>query len=393
MKIAWLCTYPPENLAKIPVSHRKKRIHPATWVVNLAQALVERYSELELHIITETPLISRSFSSWEKGMTFHVLRDESAVPFMHRGWPPYLPLHLLSRYRLSQRKMISVLRKINPDVVHAHGTEMAYALAAVNSGFPNIISIQGLMHKLAEHYPDNRTFRLRVPMEREVLEKGRFFISKTPFAREFIEEMNPAARIFDIENTMHPAFFEVKPDYRLHRRLLFIGTMVEAKGVRELFEAVSRIDSVTLVVVGQEKGGLAEELRNRYAHLNVEWKGFLSSEQIAEEMNRVDMLVLPSYMDTSPNVVSEAMCAGLPVVATRVGGIPNMIEDGRTGLLVPAKEVEPLAIAINSLLNDTALKERLGRSAREEAVNRFSPKTAASKVRQAYETVIRGWMP
>lgn len=391
MKVAWLCPYPLEKLRNIPVPFRRKHIHSGTWIVNLARALVENCPDIELHVIAESPLISRPFTVKEDGISVHVIRDESSVPFVRRGWPPAIPLHLITRYWFSRRKITVTLRDLAPDIVHAHGTEMANAITAVHCGFPAIVSLQGIMHNLAEHYPENRTFRMRVPLEREVLERGRFFISKTPFAREFIRSMNLSARIFDIENTMHPAFFRVQPSLREGRRILFVGSVVKAKGIRELFEAAARLGDVRLVIVGPDRGGLAEDLRSRHPGLHVEWKGVLPSEDVALEMGKADLLALPSYMDTSPNVVSEAMCAGLPVVATRVGGIPDMIEDGRTGMLVPARDATVLASAIERLLGDAVLRERLGRAARAEAMGRFSPDLAARKVKAAYETVLREW--
>lgn len=388
MKVVWLCHYPLDQLGELPVAHRKKEIHPVSWIVNLSNAIACSCPNIELHIITTTPLISKSFSKKKNGITIYVLRDECGVPFTYRGWPSYLPLHLICRYWPTRMKIGRMLRKLKPDIVHAHGTEMAWGMIAVNSGFPNIISVQGMMHKLAEHYPDDCTYRMRIPMEKHVMQRGKYFISKTPFARRFIEEMSYGATIFDIENAMNPVFFEVQPDYTVRRRVIFVGTATPAKGLGELCEAVSRIDKLELVVACKGGGSFLQGLKQKYANIPIHWKGFLSVTEIAEEMKTSDMLVLPSYMDTSPNVVSEAMSAGLPVVATNVGGIPDMVDDGRTGLLVPPQKVEPLVDAIASLLNDPVKMERIGRAAREEAVKRFSSDEAVRKCYAAYEQVI-----
>lgn len=389
MKVAWLCPYPFENLKNIPVSYRKKSSHPATWIVNLSRALVDNYRDLDLHIVTETQKVRSSFTTCENGITFHVIRSESAVPFLLRGWPPSLPLDVLSKFRFSQRKLIKELRNIDPDIVHAHGTEMCYGISAVNSGFPTIVSIQGIMHKLADHYPENRSFRMRIPLEKQVMHNCNYFIAKTPFAHEFIKSMNPNATVFDIENAMHPAFFSVQPDYRKHNRILFVGSLLKAKGIREALEALSRLPDITLVLIAKEGDFTIKDLRREYPDASIDWKGRQSSERIAQEMQSVDMLILPSYMDNSPNVVSEAMSAGLPVVATDVGGIPFMIEHQKSGILVPSKSVEELASAIDLLLNDTKLKRRLGAKAHVEAIKRYSPEKVAKEVLMAYENILQ----
>ena len=85
-------------------------------------------------------------------------------------------------------------------------------------------------------------------------------------------------------------------------------------------------------------------------------------------MARASLLVLPSFMDTSPNVVSEAQVAGLPVVATRVGGVPEMIEHRRTGLLVPAQSVGALSDAILEILRHPLAAEAMARAAKSEAL-------------------------
>ena len=88
-------------------------------------------------------------------------------------------------------------------------------------------------------------------------------------------------------------------------------------------------------------------------------------------MGKASLLVLPSYIDNSPNVVSEAIVAGVPVVATRVGGIPWMIEDGVIGIL-----------------NDRNLRKNLGKAGRLEATKRFYPETVAQRVIEACEHIL-----
>ena len=97
-----------------------------------------------------------------------------------------------------------------------------------------------------------------------------------------------------------------------------------------------------------------------------------------------DLFVLPSWAEGLPNCVLEAMAARLPVVATRVGGIPELIEDGRNGLLVPPKDPAALAAAIRRLLEDSSLADKLAQGAQERARTEFSFERLLSELDQLY---------
>jgi glycosyltransferase involved in cell wall biosynthesis len=259
----------------------------------------------------------------------------------------------------------------------------------MDSGLPYVVSIQGLMHKLTEAFPCDPYFSLRIPMERTVLERGTHFVVKTPFARAFMEEHFPGKKLHDLENPMHEAFFDVPQKKEMGHRLIFVGAVMRTKGIEELLAVMDRHPDWFLSIVGGGVGSYVESLKKKDAQLlNVAWKGMLSSEAIAELMQEHDALVLPSYMDTSPNVVSEAMCAGLPVVATRVGGIPDMVSDGRTGFLVEAKSVTSLDEGLQKLFLNPQKALQMGVEGRKEGHRRFAPELAAKKVFEIYRSVL-----
>ncbi len=97
------------------------------------------------------------------------------------------------------------------------------------------------------------------------------------------------------------------------------------------------------------------------------------------------MLVLPSWIEGLPLVVLEAMAAGVPVVATSVGGTPEAVVDGETGLLVPPRDVDALAGAIDALLSDPERAQRLGAAGRRRARERFDADAAAQRVVGLYD--------
>jgi glycosyltransferase involved in cell wall biosynthesis len=103
----------------------------------------------------------------------------------------------------------------------------------------------------------------------------------------------------------------------------------------------------------------------------------------------LDLFVLPSLWEGMPNAVLEAMAAGLPVVATAVGGTPEVVMDGVTGLLVPPQDPSALAQAIERLLRDPDLRRTMGRAGRRRVEQHFDVRETVRQVEDLYETLLR----
>jgi glycosyltransferase involved in cell wall biosynthesis len=116
--------------------------------------------------------------------------------------------------------------------------------------------------------------------------------------------------------------------------------------------------------------------------------GQLPSERIAALFGGASMLVLPSYSDTSPNVIAEALVAGVPVIGTDVGGIPFMIEQDQTGLLVPVRDVDALAGAMRHYLRNEALAEEHAHRGSERARARYGEERFVQSLMAIYEHVL-----
>ena len=362
-------------------------MHPAPWLVLLSDAIKQARPETDLRIYASSPWIQRSCLMHAKNLSFHIIRA-GGIPGTLRAWPERLPINVLLHYAEERLKVRKELRSFQPDLVHAHGTERWNALAALDSPFPAIITMQGILSDLATHYPDSLAFKLRVSLERNAVKRGQYFIAKTKRAREYIQSLNTRCRIIDIENPMNPVYDTVQPQYAQGGRIMFVGAIVPAKGIPELLEAVRNMNNIKLLIIGEDGGRYAAALKKEYAGNYVEWLGARDAAYISQVMETVDMLVLPSHMENSPNVVSEAMCAGLPVIATRVGGIPHMIDDGKTGILVEPHNIVDLKVAIVKLLDNPLQRRSIGIAAREVARRRFNVAMVAEQTWKAYEEVL-----
>jgi glycogen synthase len=176
-------------------------------------------------------------------------------------------------------------------------------------------------------------------------------------------------------------------------RVLFVGRLAPQKGVRALVAAAGLLKDpraqVLLVGDGPERPKLEKEAKRLGVGDRLHFVGFLAHDQLPAVMSHADLLVLPSLYEELGTVLLEAMQAGLPVVASKTGGIPDVIEDGVNGLLVPPSEPEALAHAINRLLADRKLARRLSEGAHERAKD-YDWEALAERVLRVYQGVTAG---
>jgi glycosyltransferase involved in cell wall biosynthesis len=171
-----------------------------------------------------------------------------------------------------------------------------------------------------------------------------------------------------------------------------VAVQREGKGLDVLIDAMARVRAALprAVCLLAGDGPMRAALESRvHARGLAEAVRFLGMrDDVLALLSASDLFVQPSLVDALPTSVMEAMVAGLPVVATRTGGIPEMIEDGRTGVLVAPGDPVALTGAISGLLRDPERAHRLGANARQDALDRFHPARSADRLIARYEQVL-----
>jgi glycosyltransferase involved in cell wall biosynthesis len=157
----------------------------------------------------------------------------------------------------------------------------------------------------------------------------------------------------------------LKTEHKIAARLIMCGDGPERAGAEEL--------SVTL--------GVAEA---------VDFVGKQPQSVVRNYLSIADLLLLPSLTESFGLVALEAMASEVPVVATRVGGIPELVEEGETGYLFEIGDVDGMARQAASILSDEGERTRLGRRGREVAVSRFATEIIIPQYEQLYKTVVSG---
>lgn len=146
--------------------------------------------------------------------------------------------------------------------------------------------------------------------------------------------------------------------------VLYLGWVIPTKGIAELMEAWGglRSDGWRLQIAGPGDGAYQRKLAEKFGAEGIEFLGEQPHAQALQLMADADVFVLPSYTEGFPNVIAESMALGLPIVATGVGAIPEMLAEGR-GIVIPPREVEPLREALARAMASAALRGELGTAA------------------------------
>lgn len=182
-------------------------------------------------------------------------------------------------------------------------------------------------------------------------------------------------------------------------RLLFVGRLAAVKGAPLLLDAMAalarRHADARLTFVGDGPDRAALERRVDAAGLRdrVTFTGYLDPAGVAARLREADALVLPSFAEGVPVVLMEAMATAIPVVTTRIAGIPELVEDGVSGLVVPPGDVAALTGALERLAADHDLGVRLGRAGRETVVAGYDVRVEAAWLRRLLDGAAAGALP
>ena len=189
-------------------------------------------------------------------------------------------------------------------------------------------------------------------------------------------------------------FFPPQSEVARQSVVLFVGRVTEAKGAFDLLGAwqqvVAHCANTELWIVGPDdtNGRFVCETQAGGHADSIKFLGPLPLHKVADLMRQAQVLCLPSHGEGTPNCVMEAMASGLPVVATEVGGIPDIVKSGRTGLLVKLGDGSALAEALVSLLQDSDRRIRMGNAAQDFACIHLDARKTARRLASLYRELI-----
>ncbi len=308
----------------------------------------------------------------------------------------------LGKYHLLlNRGMRSALAKASPQSVVCGGYNYVASWQALNwSAKKKLPFLLWLESTAADQRRRNPTVEA---LKRRFVKRCQGFVVPGKASREYLHEFGVQDRlIFHAPNAMDNQFFvEHAARARItatttragiqvpDRYFLFVGRLVAAKGVFELLDAYAKLDpmlrsQIGLVVVGD--GPARAELIERAQRIRpgtIQLPGFVQKDRLAIFYAMAEALIFPTHSDTWGFVVNEAMACGLPVVATDVAGcVPDLIEDGWNGKIVPVYDPVKLAAAMEYLAVRPEMRSEMGKRSEQRIVG-YSPEACATGIAQA----------
>ena len=294
------------------------------------------------------------------------------------------PLYLLAAATyilLGSIQLFWVCLREKPDILHVHWPfphgVMAFPASRI-LGIPMVFSFHGAELLLM------RKFGFVKPILRWLTKRATGVTANSSFTHKLIQDT-----VYDGPVSIIPYGLTIEAKTPKPRgeneipRLLFVGRLDERKGLQYLLNAMPKILGelpVELRVVG--KGILEEELKGQCDAMNlndsVRFLGFITKEELANEYATCDVFVLPAIVDSKGDteglgiVMIEALAHEKPVIASHVGGIPDVITNGKTGMLIPEKDSDILAATVLDLLTDSTRANELGKAGLTDIQNRFS---------------------
>ena len=301
------------------------------------------------------------------------------------------------------KKLRSLVKAEKFDVIHGNAEEAyhfgliarlngaAYVFTSHAPNIPATGMLKGILHPI-KFLKSINTYLLRQAM----VEANRI-VAFSQFSRNLIVKglgEKFAEKVKVVSPGLESSWLEVERNKDVSKRILFWGRIEEEKGLPELFAAlimvIKKFTDVKLTLVGE--GNRLKEYKSRVADLNltdyVEFAGWKTSAEIQNLSAKSSLGVFPSRIESFGLSVVEAMAAKLPVVASRGGAIPENIEDGVTGKLVPVKNPDALAKAIISVLEDPTNAEKRAKAARSVIQKKFSWEKAAENMLSLYEETL-----
>lgn len=301
-------------------------------------------------------------------------------------------------YPIYMTRLRNAIFKIGPDIVHVQGTFFIYSMVAASFRdiFPTIITVHGLTAIEFKFETGLRYFICRFvskPLEKYALSKIKNVIICSPATRYIIENMTKSD-IYIIPNGIN--LEDVDSDIQIvlkHPCIIFVGAIRRLKGTDVLLNAVSIVKkSIPDICVYIAGSGIEEtDMKNMVEKMNlvdnVKFLGHVQKKYIYPYIRSTDVLILPSRYETFGIVLLEAMVCSRPIVASNIGGIPYVVEDGKTGLLFESGNVTDLAEKIIILLKDEKLRKKMGNAGRKNA-DKFKWETIAMRTFLTYRNIV-----
>lgn len=349
----------------------------AAHVVELGRALVQLGHSV--HVVTLPLGEEREPLGELHGMTVH-------RPPIPKGKPIYS--WMLGSW------LRSFVQKTQLDALHVHGLRPLEASRSVDVPVVFTNHTSGFLKRVAKGRLEKQRMKWRLSHVQHVLAPSDELVEATKSVGyegpvHFISNGVDTDRFLPGQPTMREAWNVGDNE----TAVLLARRLVEKNGVTVFADAVTRLKQKNVRIIfagdGAERSTVEKTLRDGGMHDRCVFLGNVPNPDMPDIYRSADLSVLPSFMEATSITGLESMATGLPLVGTRVGGIPVLIQDGETGLLVEPRDPAGLAEAMDMLIGDPARRKEMGEQARQRAVEQFAWTRIADETAQVYSNYAR----
>ncbi|MDE6910620.1 MAG: glycosyltransferase family 4 protein [Lachnospiraceae bacterium] len=432
MRVLWLCNIMLPFIAK---SLGQKIVVKEGWLSGLASKLMVNQERNDITLAICFPasenlnMVKGDTSLFVKnkaqGIEYYIFREDTLHPENYDAG--------------LEESLGAIIRDFEPDLVHIFGTEYPHTLACVKAfDHPErtLIGIQGLCSAIAEVYmadlpysvQKKKTFRdilkkdglfdqqakfaKRGEYEKEALALVGHVTGRTDFDREMTKKFAPNAKYHFMNETLRSDFYhDTWSIDRIERYSLFLSQgNYPIKGLHYVIDILPEIieefeetvvyvagdvitanDSIKdkIKISGYGKFLLSQIKKNKLQD-HVRFVGRLQSDRMCARFLKTHVFLCPSAIENSPNSVGEAMLLGVPVVSADVGGVHNLVDDGRDGILYPKDKPKRLKDSILRIFEDDKLAVLLSSNAKAHALRTHDPDTNYRRLLDIYRAIVNG---
>lgn len=323
---------------------------------------------------------------------------------------------------LKKPLLLQVIEDFKPDVIHCFGSEWNWGLISQSIKIPVVIHMQGFVniYDLSAKFVQikrpsfvqnilhprqylQRKFlkfyqKRREEIEREIMATNHYFMGRTEWDKNIVKYFSPGSTYYYCPEAIRPEIYDCTERWSYHpdkkMRLITISSAGTLKG-NGMILLTAKILKDLGVDFEWKVAGSIDSFKNfertngiEVNSVNIKLLGLISAKEIARELSTADIYVHPSIIDNSPNSLCEAQLMGCPVVATHVGGIPQMVQDGETGILYPYNEPYTLAYLLINLKNSPKRLEQISINELEMSTDRHNPERLAKQLIEIYGNII-----
>jgi glycosyltransferase involved in cell wall biosynthesis len=288
------------------------------------------------------------------------------------------------------RSLARIVHIVRPDVIHAHMIALSVYATAVGmiTARPVVVTLHGTGHETA-------TFSRRAALRFAIRFSSASIAVAHGLKDELTAALGPVAKWLSVIPNGAPRGQGNRTAFRSQQGidedellLVLVGNLLPVKGHRVFVEAFARMRHTAphrALILGRDDG-TGQEIRDLLDALNLSDRVLLLGERtdVQDALAAADIFVHPSFNEAMPMAIVEAMHHGAAIVASNVGGIPELITDGKTGRLVPPGDADALAAILDDLAADRSARRRLGAAAELRAQTHHSPEAMAIAYEEAY---------